>query len=610
MSDYNHLTTKDLKIATILDTFSYGVFEPEAELFQLTPQNWEEELKKHQPDMLLVESAWRGKDDLWTDVINDCPKELIDIVSYCKRREVPTVFWNKEDPYHFNDFIETAALFNFVFTTDIECIPRYKKHLKHENIFLLPFACQPKIHNPIEKYERKDAFVFAGAYYKRFPERNVQFSRMVDVLADEGKLDIYDRHYGNEKTVFKFPKEYQRFIRGGLSYDEIDKAYKGYKYAINLNSMTESPTMFSRRVFELMASNTIVLSNYTIGTQVLLGDLVISTDDMKELRKKVQHLKQEPLFEKKIRLAALRKVMLEHTAENRLNEIVLKVFSRNIESGLPNIICISYVKEKKQIEKIRKVFLAQSYKNKKMLIVCANGVLPDLSEDDNITFIGENDESRSVESFDNADYLAGLSMHDYYGKNYLMDLVLATHYSDANVISKGGCYVYTGKDGLTLEGNTLPYTSSTSAWLRSSIFKRSKVNNRSIVNFAKAIDMEHSTGEEVFIVDEFNYCRNGSPRLSAHEKMEIDDLPEIDTGVSIDNKWVGKQLLIIEYQIKMKQKLMESSEKQKKVIEKKTSELKKLKTALKALSAIHFSRHPIKKIKSYKQLINIYRKLK
>ena len=610
MSDYNHLTTKDLKIATILDTFSYGVFEPEAELFQLTPQNWEEELKKHQPDMLLVESAWRGKDDLWTDVINDCPKELIDIVSYCKRREVPTVFWNKEDPYHFNDFIETAALFNFVFTTDIECIPRYKKHLKHENIFLLPFACQPKIHNPIEKYERKDAFVFAGAYYKRFPERNVQFSRMVDVLASEGEVDIYDRHYGNEKTVFKFPKEYQRFIRGGLSYDEIDKAYKGYKYAINLNSMTESPTMFSRRVFELMASNTIVLSNYTIGTQVLLGDLVISTDDMKELRKKVQHLKQEPLFEKKIRLAALRKVMLEHTAENRLNEIVLKVFSRNIESGLPNIICISYVKEKKQIEKIRKVFLAQSYKNKKMLIVCANGVLPDLSEDDNITFIGENDESRSVESFDNADYLAGLSMHDYYGKNYLMDLVLATHYSDANVISKGGCYVYTGKDGLTLEGNTLPYTSSTSAWLRSSILKRSKVNNRSIVNFAKAIDMEHSTGEEVFIVDEFNYCRNGSPRLSAHEKMEIDDLPEIDTGVSIDNKWVGKQLLIIEHQIKMKQKLMESSEKQKRVIEKKTSELKKLKTALKALSAIRFSRHPIKKIKSYKQLINIYRKLK
>ena len=124
--------------------------------------------------------------------------------------------------------------------------------------------------------------------------------------------------------------------------------------------------MFSRRVFELMASNTIVINNFTIGIKILLGDLVISTNDMKTLQEEIVHLQNNVLYEKKIRLAALRKVMLEHTAQNRLNEIVLKVFSQNRGSGLPKITCVSYVKEKKQIEKIRKVFLTQSYKNKKI----------------------------------------------------------------------------------------------------------------------------------------------------------------------------------------------------------------------------------------------------
>ncbi len=88
-------------------------------MFQLTPRYWQKELRTLQPDMLLVESAWRGKDDLWEDKVVHCTDEVAGLVEYCKAQKIPTVFWNKEDPYHFDDFIETIKLFDFVFTTDI-----------------------------------------------------------------------------------------------------------------------------------------------------------------------------------------------------------------------------------------------------------------------------------------------------------------------------------------------------------------------------------------------------------------------------------------------------------------------------------------------------------
>lgn len=289
---------KQLKIACIMDTFSFNVFGPEANFLQITPNAWKEEMEAFQPSMFLIESAWRGKDDLWHNKIHILSQELVDIIAYCRQNGIATVFWNKEDPFHFDDLIDTAQYFDFVFTTDIDCIAEYKFRLDHDNVFLLPFACQPKIHNPIEKFERKDAFVFAGAYYPHFPERMKVFEDFIKHLVVLGDLDIFDRHFGNTNTSNIFPKEYHPLIRGTLAYNEIDKAYKGYKYAINLNSITNSPTMFSRRVFELMASNTLVLSNYAKGIHYLFGDLLISTDSGEELTQQFLNITKDTVYEK------------------------------------------------------------------------------------------------------------------------------------------------------------------------------------------------------------------------------------------------------------------------------------------------------------------------
>src|SRR5690606_7459412 len=115
-----------LPMACFMDDFTSTSYQPECELQQLTPNHWESELEAFKPEVLFIESAWRGKDELWGSKVGHKSKEVQGIVAWCKAHAVPTLFWNKEDPVHFETFLSTAKLFDCVFTTDIDCIHRYK----------------------------------------------------------------------------------------------------------------------------------------------------------------------------------------------------------------------------------------------------------------------------------------------------------------------------------------------------------------------------------------------------------------------------------------------------------------------------------------------------
>ena len=542
--------TEHLKIATILDTFSYQVFDPEALLLQLTPQNFKEELQQFQPDFLFIESAWRGKDDLWTGKIKHCADELVQIINYCKQKQIPTVFWNKEDPYHFDDFLKTAALFDFVFTTDITCIPLYKEKLNHQNVFLLPFSVQPKLHNPIETYERKHTFVFAGAYYSYYPERNAYFQKVVTILSTIAPIEIYDRHEGTADKRLKYPDIYRNFIKGKLAYEEIDKAYKGYSHAINLNSITTSPTMFSRRVLELMASNTLVISNYTVGIKTLLGELCISTNNMEKLLERISTLQNDTFLNQKIRLAGLRKVLLEHTAKVRLDYICSHLFKAQNCATSPHVLCIAKVGSDEELCTVQHSFMTQQYQNKLLLVFTNDTINKALVFDENIHIVSKNTDKTSIQKIlthiESINYLAGLSTQDYYGKNYLTDLVLATQYCNSVIITKGGFY-YDGR--VQNDDRYKPYTFTNTAYLRSSLVKQPVTAIVDLITLSEEIETKQFNEENILQIDTFNYCKNSTiSQLNISEKNLIDDLTDIDTGIELTEDWIEKQVNIIEHQ--------------------------------------------------------------
>ncbi|HIX16070.1 MAG TPA: hypothetical protein H9740_10185, partial [Candidatus Hungatella pullicola] len=121
---------KDLKVACIMDRFTLDSYSPECRLLELTPDNWKNEIDAFQPDLLFIESAWEGKDKLWYKKIANGSKEYFELTSYCRECNIPIVFWNKEDPIYTDVFMQAAQMADFVFTTDIDCVKKYKDTLK------------------------------------------------------------------------------------------------------------------------------------------------------------------------------------------------------------------------------------------------------------------------------------------------------------------------------------------------------------------------------------------------------------------------------------------------------------------------------------------------
>lgn len=522
-----------LKVACVMDEFTFGSYRYECDLMQLTPANWKAELEGFRPELLFIESAWRGKDELWGSKVGHNSQELQDILIWCRQNKVPTVFWNKEDPVHFETFLTTAKQFDHVFTTDIDCIHRYKGALGHDRVYLLPFACQPALHNPIELYERKDAFCFAGAYYARYPERTRDLGNFVCELPKFRPLEIFDRNFGKNDANYQFPEEYQPYIVGTLPFEKIDTAYKGYRYAINLNSIKQSQSMFARRVFELLGCNTITVSNFSRGVRLLFGDLVVTTDNGEEMLRRLQLLAEDPLNSDKLKLAALRKVMQEHTYTQRLEYVLSKVTGTVKAQRLPEIVVIAEAQDRQQFDMLRAHLNRQTYSQVRMVIITDAYQSSIVSDDPRILVLkpAQLKKTSLGELVGNTPWVAGFVAGDYYGPNYLLDLALATRYSQAQVIGKAAHFTCIGQNA-ELKSNDLAYRPAESLNARRSLVATEIVAGQPLRNWLKSLPSLQYTHEQGLAIDPFNYCENGAVQQETIS-TKVDDL-ELNLGMSID----------------------------------------------------------------------------
>ena len=324
--------SKPLKMAGVFDTFSETCFGAECDLTLVNPDNWQEVIAEVRPDLLLVESAWYGNGGKWQYLVGTYPGSTRDklraMIGGFRDAGIPTAFWNKEDPPHFNQFVEAAALFDYVFTTDENCIPAYREKCGHDRVFALPFSASPILHNPFMDIPRDRDVCFAGTYYaNRFEDRRKQMDVLLD-CAKGFKFDIYDRMYGNTAKGYEnylFPERFRPFIRGKLAYPDMVKAYHRYKVFLNTNSVVDSGTMFSRRVFELLACGTPVVTTPSIGIRKMFGGIVSEITDVEHGVQYVKRLLEDSDYYEKIRKAGIREVFEKHTYAHRLETIAEKL---------------------------------------------------------------------------------------------------------------------------------------------------------------------------------------------------------------------------------------------------------------------------------------------
>lgn len=503
---------RELKIAAIMDSFTKESYAPECRLLELTPTHWREEVDTFEPDLLFIESAWEGKDKLWYHKVDRYSQELYELTEYVHSKNIPVIFWSKEDPGYTSIFMIAASYADVVFTTDIDRISYYKEELGHDRVYHLHFAAQPLYHNPIEKYDRKDRFCFAGAYYHKYKERCQVFDAFSEFLIAGKGMDIYDRNYGHARPEHAFPAKYEPYILGSLPSSQIDVAYKGYYYGINMNSTQQSQTMFARRMFEMLASNTITIGNFSRGVKNYFGDLSICTDDEKTLELYLRQYCEDPLTRDKYRLLGLRKVLSEGLYQDRLGYITEKVFGVNMKPQLPPVTVLARAGSKKQAARLERMFRAQTLPGARLVFVggeSQGGYTQIPAGSLATTRCGDVCQDGLVAWWEGS---------DWYGPNYLLDLILSWNYGDFRGVGKVS--YFTNDQTVPVHGE-MAYRPTPSLVLRRSLVRREVLEDLTLDQLSGETTV---SGEQLLGTDPFQYCQNWSrDRCPVAEDLDVAD---------------------------------------------------------------------------------------
>ncbi|MCU7745559.1 CgeB family protein [Priestia aryabhattai] len=529
ISKNNPSTISDIKMACILDEFSMTCFGKEVNLLTFTTENWKEILIEDTPDLLFVESAWRGNFGAWEYKIakynNQDKTPLFDLLRWCKENNIPTVFWNKEDPIHFEKFIDTAKLFDCIFTTDADMIPNYQKESGHERVFALPFSAEPQLHNPIKiREKREEKICFAGSYYdNRHEERKQDMDNVLDIAAEFG-LDIFDRNYEknkNGRTHFSFPERFDQNIKGSLKYDEINTAYKGYKVMLNVNSVKYSPTMFSRRVFEGLACGTPIISSYSEGVKRMFKDIVLISENKQELKESIEKLMDDEEYYNEKSLVGIREVYLNHTYKHRIH-YMLEQLGITVKKDIKNVSVLSVAKSKVEFFNILDSFKRQSWKGKELIVLLENfdgyvDILNEYNQENIKTYVLSymNHYNRINEIISNP-YISYFNPDSFYGENYLLDLMIATEYSNAEIIGKNTFYQYDFQNKeVTKYNQDKEYQYVDSLQFESSIVDKSIFHGENIIEAVTKMRSNSSMalyfmrGFRLLSIDNYNFIRAG-----------------------------------------------------------------------------------------------------
>ncbi|MFI7481837.1 glycosyltransferase [Kocuria sp. M1R5S2] len=279
-----------LRIGLIADEFTTETLRRSATVVSLDGERFEEQLRSERLDLLFVESAWNGNGGQWHRAVGWYSDEedarIARVLEVCGELGVPTVFWNKEDPVHFERFKRTAVRCDHVLTTDADMIRPYLATARTTEggravtASSLPFYAQPAIHNPLPgRRPVEPTIAYAGTYYgERYADRSAQLANLLRAARKHG-LAVYDRQLAMPDSPYRFPDDFQADVRGALPYHEVIDSYKAHTANLNVNSVAYSPTMFSRRVVEIAACGGVVLSAWGRGVSETFDGVIPSTNN-------------------------------------------------------------------------------------------------------------------------------------------------------------------------------------------------------------------------------------------------------------------------------------------------------------------------------------------
>jgi len=381
MARERHYVGSKAKIGIVCDTILFDTIRSAAEFIYVSPtDDWRE--KTAHIDCFLAVSTWRGlKDDDWRGVNKESSRLrrlLYDIIEDCRRRGIPTIYYSKEDPPNYDMFLGIAHRCDVIFTSAAEMVPRYISACGHNRVQVLGFVIDPAAQNPMGclRSPKKPGVLFSGSWTRRYPGRCQHLKQLFNGVLKAGQgLCIIDR--------------------------------KSHDWSVNINTVTDSLTMFAGRCYELLACGCPLISNYSYGMSRLFPAIAIAhtTRGARDILKSADACELQHR-----RAAGIRAVMSGATCYDFIGAVLKSV---GIDCRQPER-RVAVVADRVD-ERVRRLFDAQTYKQRSLY-----------------------DASRFDEKdFNENHYIALWSADGDYSPTYLEDRINAFKFADVDFAEDG-----------------------------------------------------------------------------------------------------------------------------------------------------------------------------
>jgi hypothetical protein len=438
-----------LRMACIVEDRLYQGLRFEGEFILLTPYNWKHVLSHGKPDVLLMESIWNTATGHWH--MGQClpsphRTELLEIVALANRLSIPAVFWitkGREYHKHYKDF---ARHFDAVFCAD----PREVDLLQVEGIdaeILLPCA-QPAVYNPFRHYENYNTLNLDILY-----DGWADLDRMTDELRVLKEvtgygLNIIESRYQIFRRRMDVLPDYKDHILGCVSGQSRILALKYAKAYITLDKTISTKTTQQWMSLEAAASRLPVVHHGSLAANDVRKGLVVECPEQMEALVELVRLHEDEMYRERVAHLGWRKTNREHTFAHRVRAICQRIGIDHDFTEYPKVSLITPTFRRELILNSVKSYEQQIYPNKELIMVFNGHEVPSYHElgmeetrnDLRITGIPRELFAGTCLNLGHlqaeGEYCFRLDDDDYYGPNYILDMILEARCIDADLFGK------------------------------------------------------------------------------------------------------------------------------------------------------------------------------
>jgi len=251
------------------------------------------------------------------------PPYFLEIANLCKKYKCKYLYWAIEDPVCFEHTLKMAKTADFVFTTTIECIQKYKTHKIDAELLL--FACTPEYHKPgkfVKEYEYD--CVLQASYYTWKPRLEGYNIILDPALKLTNSISVWGAGWADGNGKIRLGKHFDKY-KGYFGNNLLGDLCESSKIILGVQCDNTSISQISMRPFEVLACGGFHLTQWTKAKIGLYADgqHLLTSKSKEETEEIIKYYLNHEDERNKIRTHGMEFVRQNHTYYHRINDVIL-----------------------------------------------------------------------------------------------------------------------------------------------------------------------------------------------------------------------------------------------------------------------------------------------